>query len=77
MTIIEAALEVLRSEKRPMTAEEVYDSIRKRSLYSFGARDPLSIVRAELRRHSVDFTGKTKAPQSKVREGAQKRYTPA
>ena len=77
MTIIEAALKVLKTENRPLNAEEIYNLICKGNLYSFGAKDPLSIVRAELRRHSVDFTGKTKAPQSKVKEDAQKRYTPA
>jgi len=75
MTIIEAALEVLGSERRPMTAEEVYDSICKRNLYSFGAKDPLSIVRAELRRHSVGFTGKTKSASPRVQEDSAKRYS--
>jgi restriction system protein len=76
MTIIQAALEVLNSENRPMSSEEIYDLICKRSLYSFGAKDPLSIVRAELRRHSIGFTGKTKASSAKVKEDTSKRYTP-
>jgi restriction system protein len=76
VTIIETALKVLKTENRPLTAEEIYGLIRTRNLYSFGAKDPLSIVRAELRRHSVGFTGKTKATNSKVKEDLQKRYTP-
>ncbi len=76
MTIIEAAMQVLKTENRPLSADEVYDLICKRSLYSFGAKDPLSIVRAELRRHSIGFTGKTKASSAKVKEDASKRYTP-
>jgi restriction system protein len=76
MTIIEAAMQVLKAENRPLNAEEVYDLICKRNLYSFGAKDPLSIVRAELRRYSIGFTGKTKAPSAKVKEDSSKRYTP-
>jgi restriction system protein len=75
MTIIEAALEVLKSAKRPMTAEDVYNGICEKSLYSFGAKDPLSIVRAELRRHSADFAGKTKSASPRVLEDSAKRYS--
>ena len=75
MTIIEAAMEVLKAENKPLTAEEIYDLICKRNLYAFGAKDPLSIVRAELRRHSISFTGKTKASSAKVKEDSSKRYT--
>lgn len=76
MTIIEAALKALKKNSEPLTAEEVYNFICKENLYSFGAKDPLSIVRSELRRYSVGFTGKTKAPHPKVCEDSQKRYKP-
>ncbi len=76
MTIIEAAVRVLKNAGRPLSAQEVYTEICKENLYSFGAKDPLSIVRSELRRHSVGFAGKTKAPDPKVREDSQKGYTP-
>ncbi len=75
MTIIKAAIEALKLEERPMTAEELYDAICRRKLYSFGAKDPLSILRSELRRHTVSFTGKTKSPISLLKEEG-KRYSP-
>jgi len=75
VTIIEAVLEVLKTENKPLSAEEVYNLICKRNLYSFGAKDPLSVVRAEIRRHSVGFTGKTKASSARVKEGPSKHYT--
>jgi hypothetical protein len=58
MTLIEAALKVLKTENMTLTAEEIYDLICKASLYTFSAKDSLSILRSEIGRHSVGFTGK-------------------
>lgn len=52
-TIVDAALKVLKSAERTMSIEEIYQEIINRSLYVFHAQDPLSVVRVELRRHSV------------------------
>ena len=52
-TIIEAALEVLRSAKGTMSIQEIYQEIVDRSLYVFHAQNPLDVVRVELRKHSV------------------------
>ncbi len=62
MTIIEAAVSVLKSAGKSLSAEEIYDLICKRQLFCFGAKNPLSVLKAELRRNSVDFEGKTKSP---------------
>ena len=52
-TIVDAALEVLKSAKSTMSIQEIYQEIVNRSLYVFHAQDPLSVVRVELRKHSV------------------------
>ena len=52
-TIVGAALEVLTSAKRTMSIREIYQTIIDKSLYVFHAQDPLSVVRVELRKHSV------------------------
>lgn len=36
---------------RPMSASEIYESIKRQQLYNFKARDPLAIVRGQLRRY--------------------------
>ena len=55
MTIIEAVLAVMREANKPLSAAEVYDGILRRGLYKFGAKDPLNLVRAQMRRHSVSY----------------------
>ena len=62
MTIIGAAISVLKSEGRQLSAEEIYELICERNLFHFGAKDPLSVLKAELRRNCIDFQGKTRSP---------------
>ncbi len=50
-TIPQVIAQVLRANKEPMTPREVYDAIVDANLYAFKAQDPLSIVKAQLRRH--------------------------
>lgn len=52
-TIIEAALDVLKKADETMSVQEIYQRIVDESLYEFHALDPLSVLRVELRRHSV------------------------
>ena len=56
--IHEVASEVLANAGRPMTAYEVHEAIVRDGLYSFQAKDPLSIVRNQLRRHSENVSGR-------------------
>lgn len=46
MTIIQAILEVMRSEARPMTVREIYECIVRLDLYNFRAVDPVHVVRS-------------------------------
>lgn len=52
-TIVGAALEVLKSADETMSIQEIYQKIVDKSLYTFHAQDPLSVVRVELRKHSI------------------------
>ena len=52
-TIIEAIKEVLSSSSEDMSITEIYTKIIDKSLYIFHAQDPLSVLRVELRRHSI------------------------
>ncbi len=54
MTIIEAVLEVMRRAGRPISPHDVLEEIERGKLYDFRARDPAGIVRAQMRRHSVE-----------------------
>jgi hypothetical protein len=55
--IHQIAAEILAAEKKPMTAEEIYDSIVSKGLYEFKAQSPKSVLRNQLRRHSSNVTG--------------------
>lgn len=45
MTIKDAVIHVLKSELRPMTVEEIYGKIVEQELYTFGAQNPVNVVR--------------------------------
>jgi hypothetical protein len=51
MTILDACIDVLSAAGKPMTVDEIYDEIVRRNLHQFGAKEPVGIVRATLRRH--------------------------
>lgn len=57
MTIIEAIVNVLRESSNPLSPKDIYDLIINRQYYTFGAKDPLGVVRGEIRKHcyGVDF----------------------
>ncbi len=57
MTINEAIITVLKSEKKSLSSKEIYDKIIERKLYFFKSATPHHIVLTQLRRHciGVDF----------------------
>lgn len=54
-TIAEAALEVLRTEGKPLTSSQVYDAIVQNGLYVFHTGNPQYVVANQLRRHSRGY----------------------
>ncbi|ELD4017929.1 restriction endonuclease [Salmonella enterica] len=57
MTIIEAIVNVLKEHGKPLSHKDIYDRIINYKYYSFGAKDPVAVVRGEIRKHcyGVDF----------------------
>lgn len=57
MRIIDAITEVLKESGKPMGHLQIYHAIKKRQLFSFGAKDPISVVRSQIRKHcfGLDF----------------------
>ena len=62
MTIKEAAAQVLKLERRPMGAKEIYDKIIELELYSFGARNPVNVVRNTLEYACINTSTVDKNP---------------
>jgi len=48
-TIAEAAIEVLKDSKEPMTAAEITQAILEKGLYQFNTKDQVGMVRRALR----------------------------
>jgi len=56
-TIHEAVTAVLTKSRGAMTAQEIYEAIVRDNLYEFRAKDPLNVVRNQIRRHSINVKG--------------------
>lgn len=65
MTIVEAISCVLKTSKIGMTSIEIYKEIIKEDLYTFGAKNPVSVVNNEIRRRCVGLDFPTSYPQKK------------
>jgi hypothetical protein len=55
MTIIEAVIQVMRSIDEPMSPASVVSEIQRLNLYPFKTKDPLGVVRAQMRRHTEGY----------------------
>lgn len=62
MTIIEAIIEVMKRENRPLTSKEIYKRIIENDFYLFGAKKPEQIVSGTIRRHSLGIEFPTASP---------------
>jgi len=56
MTIKDAVIRVLKVERRAMTADEIYSEIIKKNLYTFGAQNPVNVVRTTIE-YACDNSG--------------------
>lgn len=57
-TIAQAAVEILREAKQPMTAAEITQAILDKGLYTFNTKDPRAMVRGAIERRSEGLTRK-------------------
>lgn len=64
-TIRDAIVEVLQHSSEPMAPPDILKVIQERGLYEFQAKDPLGIVRNQLRRHA-DGVERKAAPATKT-----------
>ena len=74
MTVIQAAVTVLRDAKAPMSAADILAAIESRDLYAFAAKNPLDVVRSQLRRHSEGYPKAAAAAKPVVRRVARDMY---
>jgi undecaprenyl pyrophosphate synthase len=51
-TIAQAAIEVLKGAKQPLTAAEITQAILDKELYTFSTKDPKVMVRGAIERRS-------------------------
>lgn len=65
MTITEAAQTVLRDAGKPLSVQKIYDEIIKRNLYSFGAKNPKSVLSQTIKEKS-DANPKSKSVMFKA-----------
>ena len=49
-TIAQAAIEVLKAAKQPLTTAEITQAILEKGLYSFNTKDPRTVVRGAIER---------------------------
>ena len=62
-SIHQVAASVLKDAGKPMTASEIYTAIKEKNLYEFKAKNPESILRSQLRRHTANIDVANKAKQ--------------
>lgn len=51
MTLKDAAANVLRNVKKPLTVDELFDEITRRKLFEFKAQQPKVVLTRTLRKH--------------------------
>ena len=58
--IHQVAADIIKENGSPMSAKEVYEVMVQRNLYEFKAKNPATVVRSQLRRHSKNVETKNK-----------------
>ena len=74
MIMIDAVLAVLKKTNSPLSAEEIYSHICKENLFTFNAKDPLSILKAQLRKNTLGFQGKSAANKPTLKQLENKKF---
>ena len=74
MTLKEAAQTVLSGTSRPKSVEEILAAIEEKSLFTFKASSPNSVLLACLKRHSVNSHSCTPANLKLFRETSDRQF---
>lgn len=59
MKMMDAVLKVLETNKEPLSAQDIYTKILDHQYFEFKSKNPLSILKSQLRRNSVSLTRKS------------------
>lgn len=73
-TIKDAIKSAMQIAGHPVTAREAYDTIIKNDLYHFGAKSPVSIVQAQLRKHCVGNSSKNASDTKHFEQAADGKF---
>lgn len=74
LTVVQAAIEAIKGIGRPATANEIFGYITTHNLYVFNAKDPQSILKSALRRHSNDMASSNKQASLLLRQVENNKY---
>ena len=72
-TILDAVVQALPHDGVPRSSKEIHQIIVDRSLFTFRAQDPVSMVRSALRKHLATHGGQGQ-PVARVRQVERDRY---
>ncbi|QWD40275.1 hypothetical protein G6669_06965 [Polynucleobacter paneuropaeus] len=76
MTMLEAALTILKKTNTPMSADEIYSHICQENLFTFSAKDPIAILKAQLRKNTFGFQGKSAVTKPVLKQLENKKFIP-
>lgn len=76
MTMLQAALTALRERNTPMSADEIYTRICQKNLFTFSAKDPVAILKAQLRKNTLGFQGKSAVTKPSLKQLENKKFIP-
>jgi hypothetical protein len=74
-TIAEAAIEVLKETKQPMTAAEITQEILDKGLYSFNTKDPRAMVRGAIERRCIGIERKNTVAVKLFKKSSDGKYS--
>ena len=74
-TIAEAAMEVLKEAKEPMTAQEITQAILDKGLYEFNTKDQVGMVRRAIARRCEGYARKDSMPDKVFEKRPSSKYT--
>jgi len=74
-TIAQAAIEILKEAKQPMTAAEITQAILDKGLYSFNTKDPRAMVRGAIERRCEGGSPKTTVAPTYFEKKSEGKYS--
>lgn len=72
MRIVDAITQVLKESNRPLSHHQIHNAIQKGELFSFGAKDPKSVVRSQIRKHCYGLDFPSASPKKLFKISSEK-----